>query len=223
MINAPDDGIVLYAAGSPIIVDVEESLACSSVPLFAAVMNREGTSFLLKKEKLVGLAELTPEIKARPFLVPLFTPSNRQKAVIEARQRGFGAAFTLVDPSVRVSLSSRISEGVYVNAGCTLGAAGELAEFVFINRGVSLGHHVRLGKFVSIGPGAVICGQVEIGMGTLVGAGAVVLPEKRIGRNSVIAAGAVVTEDVPDHCMVAGNPARIVKQGIAGHGGGSVL
>lgn len=41
---------------------------------------------------------------------------------------------------------------------------------------------------------------------------AIVLKGVSIGRNSVVAAGAVVSNDVPANCVVAGNPARIVKR-----------
>jgi serine acetyltransferase len=37
-----------------------------------------------------------------------------------------------------------------------------------------------------------------------------------------VAAGAVVSESVGDHCLVAGNPARIVAHDYAGYGGFSV-
>ena len=86
---------------------------------------------------------------------------------------------------------------------------------MFINRGATIGHHARFGAFVSIGPGVTIAGQVTIGKGSLVGAGAVVLPQIQIGENAVVGAGSVVTRDVPDHCVVFGNPARIVKSRIA--------
>jgi acetyltransferase-like isoleucine patch superfamily enzyme len=46
--------------------------------------------------------------------------------------------------------------------------------------------------------------------------GAVVIDHITIGSHSVIGAGAVVTKDVPDHVLVVGVPARIVKEGIAG-------
>ncbi|MCP3821789.1 acyltransferase [Streptomyces sp. A3M-1-3] len=52
---------------------------------------------------------------------------------------------------------------------------------------------------------------VEIGPGCWLGTGAVVLPGARLGRNVVVAAGAVVRGEVPDHAVVAGSPARIVR------------
>ncbi len=45
-----------------------------------------------------------------------------------------------------------------------------------------------------------------------VGANAVILPGVTIGNHCVIAAGAVVTKDVPPHSLVAGVPAKVIKQ-----------
>ncbi|MDB1089406.1 acyltransferase [Streptomyces sp. ACA25] len=53
---------------------------------------------------------------------------------------------------------------------------------------------------------------VEIGPGSWIGTGAVVLPGSRLGRNTVVAAGAVVRGEVPDHAVVAGAPARVVRR-----------
>ena len=53
---------------------------------------------------------------------------------------------------------------------------------------------------------------VSIGAGSWLGAGAIVLPGARIGRNVVVAAGSVVRGEVPDRCVVAGVPARIVRE-----------
>ncbi|MGW7433732.1 acyltransferase [Streptomyces sp. NPDC054861] len=53
---------------------------------------------------------------------------------------------------------------------------------------------------------------VEIGPGCWLGTGAVILPGARIGRNVVVAAGAVVRGEVPDHAVVAGAPARVVRR-----------
>ncbi|GAA2393077.1 acyltransferase [Streptomyces glaucosporus] len=53
---------------------------------------------------------------------------------------------------------------------------------------------------------------VEIGAGSWLGTGAVVLPGARLGRNVVVAAGAVVRGEVPDHAVVAGAPAKVVRR-----------
>ena len=45
-----------------------------------------------------------------------------------------------------------------------------------------------------------------------IGANAVVLPGVTIGNHCVVAAGAVVTRDVPPHSLVAGVPAKVIKQ-----------
>lgn len=45
-----------------------------------------------------------------------------------------------------------------------------------------------------------------------IGANAVILPGVTIGKHSVVAAGAVVTKNVPPHSLVAGVPAKIIKQ-----------
>ncbi|WP_432034994.1 acyltransferase [Streptomyces cucumeris] len=53
---------------------------------------------------------------------------------------------------------------------------------------------------------------VSIGSGSWLGAGAVILPGARLGRNVVVAAGAIVRGEVPDHAVVAGAPARIIRR-----------
>jgi hypothetical protein len=53
--------------------------------------------------------------------------------------------------------------------------------------------------------------RVTIGHDVWIGHGAIVLPGRRIGTGAVVAAGAVVTKDVADYTIVAGNPARPVR------------
>jgi acetyltransferase-like isoleucine patch superfamily enzyme len=59
---------------------------------------------------------------------------------------------------------------------------------------------------------------VRIGSGCWLGANAVILPGAQIGQHVVVAAGAVVRGEVPDRCVVAGVPARIVKRWVEGAG-----
>ena len=91
---------------------------------------------------------------------------------------------------------------------------------------VTIGNHVNLAQGITvtalnhnfskadkrIDEQGVSTGQVVIGDDVWIGANAVVLPNVSIGRHCVIAAGAVVTKDVPDGCVVAGVPAKIIKR-----------
>ena len=54
-------------------------------------------------------------------------------------------------------------------------------------------------------------GPVYIGNKVWIGDKATILPDVTIGDGAVIAANAVVTKDVPAYCVVAGNPAKVVK------------
>jgi acetyltransferase-like isoleucine patch superfamily enzyme len=59
---------------------------------------------------------------------------------------------------------------------------------------------------------------VRIGSGSWLGANVVVLPGAQIGEHVVIAAGAVVRGVIPDRCVVAGVPARIIRRWVDGRG-----
>jgi acetyltransferase-like isoleucine patch superfamily enzyme len=216
------DRVVIYGVGSPIVADAQESLARAGIFVAAAVRNLRCEHWLLDEVTPVELADLTAELLALPFLAPFFTPANRQKVVREAFGVGFRSGFSLIDPSVPHSRSLVHGQGLFVNAGCTLGAASKFGDWVFINRAASIGHHACFGDFVSVGPGAVVGGLVTLGCGSVVGTGAVVLPEIRIGSNSVVGGGSVVTKDVPDNCLIFGVPARVVRTAIAGYGDQSV-
>nr|WP_249420346.1 acyltransferase [Rhabdothermincola salaria] len=54
--------------------------------------------------------------------------------------------------------------------------------------------------------------DVRIGAGSWLGTGVIVLPGAQIGRHVTVAGGAVVRGVVPDHCVVAGAPARVVRR-----------
>jgi acetyltransferase-like isoleucine patch superfamily enzyme len=59
---------------------------------------------------------------------------------------------------------------------------------------------------------------VSIGAGSWLGAGTVILPGAQVGANVVVGAGSVVRGQVPDHCVIAGVPARIVREYVPGEG-----
>lgn len=53
-------------------------------------------------------------------------------------------------------------------------------------------------------------GRVVIGNDVFIGADAIILPGVTIGSNVIVGAATVVTKDIPDNCVVVGNPGRII-------------
>jgi 2,3,4,5-tetrahydropyridine-2,6-dicarboxylate N-acetyltransferase len=103
--------------------------------------------------------------------------------------------------------------GAVVNIGAAIGSG------TMIDMNAVVGARALVGRDCHIGAGAVLAGVLEppsaapvvIEDGVLIGANAVVLEGCRVGRGSVVAAGAVVTGDVDAHVVVAGQPARKLK------------
>ena len=191
--------VTLFGVGSPIIVDVEESCLRAGWTISVGIQNVP--SFVHASDS-VPIRVVTPELRvAGPVVLPLFSPANRRSAWQHAGSLGATEFPALLDPTAILPRRIDIGEGVYINAGCTLGACARLGRFALINRGACLGHHLELGEFASIGPGAVIAGQVTIGDGAMIGAGAVILPGINIGAGCVVGAGVVIDADVPPGAM----------------------
>lgn len=56
--------------------------------------------------------------------------------------------------------------------------------------------------------------KTVIGTHCFIGCGSIIMPNVTVGNHVIVAAGSVVTKDVPDNCIVAGNPAKVIKTDI---------
>ena len=83
---------------------------------------------------------------------------------------------------------------------------------VVISSDTIIGDDVMVRQNTTIGNSTVGGGAPIIGNNVQIGANSVIIGEITIGKNSVIGAGSVVVKNVPDNCVVAGNPAKLLKQ-----------
>jgi tetrahydrodipicolinate N-acetyltransferase len=119
----------------------------------------------------------------------------------------------IIRDQVEIGDQAVIMMGAVINIGAVIGAG------TMIDMGAILGGRATVGKNCHIGAGTVLAGVVEppsaqpviVEDDVLIGANAVVLEGVRIGAGSVVAAGAVVVEDVAPNTVVAGVPARKIK------------
>lgn len=115
---------------------------------------------------------------------------------------------------VEIGKNAVIMMGAMINIGAVVG------EGTMIDMNVVLGGRATVGKNCHIGAGTVLAGVIEppsaqpviVEDDVVIGANAVVLEGVKVGKGSVVAAGAVVIEDVPENTVVAGTPARVIKE-----------
>ncbi|HWM46404.1 MAG TPA: acyltransferase [Xanthobacteraceae bacterium] len=108
-----------------------------------------------------------------------------------------------IHPTATFSLSARLDKTY--PAGVHIGADTYIAFEAAV-----LAHDMTRGLYL----------HTRIGKHCFIGARSVILPGITIGDHSIVGTGAVVTRDVPAHCIVAGNPAKIIREGImTGHWG----
>lgn len=107
-----------------------------------------------------------------------------------------------------------IGEKCFFNIDCFL----DLGASITIGDDVSFGHQVmlitsthRVGTAVHRA-GDLTTAPISIGDGVWLGARCTVLPGVTIGSGAIVAAGAVVTKDVPANQLVAGIPAKAIRQ-----------
>lgn len=138
--------------------------------------------------------------------------------------RLFGAR---IGRNVHIYPSTRI----YLPWNLTVGPQASIGEWALV---YNLGP-VRIGEQATVSHRAHLCAgthdyrdpalpllrqPIEVGRRAWICADAFVGPNVRIGEGAVVGAGSVVVRDVPDWCIVAGNPARILKERVLNCGAG---
>jgi sugar O-acyltransferase (sialic acid O-acetyltransferase NeuD family) len=214
---AIDNGIYFYGVASSYVSDCLETALRSKIKIKGFIHNQDDTKKIVKFKPLYLLHQIDQCDRNLPVVIPLITPEYRKILEVEILNLGFKLFYDLIDPTAIIASTVKWKKGFNVNAGVIIGSNTSIGKQVLINRGVSIGHDVIIEDFVTFGPGSILGGHIRVGEGSFIGINATILPKIKIGANSIIGGGAVVTKDVPSHSVVVGNPAKIIKTGIAGY------
>jgi tetrahydrodipicolinate N-acetyltransferase len=125
-----------------------------------------------------------------------------------------------IEPGAIIRDQVTIGNNAVIMMGASINIGAVIGEGTMIDMNVVVGGRGTIGKNCHIGAGSVIAGVIEppsaqpvvVEDDVLIGANAVILEGIRVGKGAVVAAGAVVIEDVPPYTVVAGTPARVIKQ-----------
>jgi UDP-2-acetamido-3-amino-2,3-dideoxy-glucuronate N-acetyltransferase len=143
-------------------------------------------------------------------------------AIVETERVGDGTrvwAFAHILPGAVVGRDCNICDHVFIENDVVVG------DRVTVKCGVQLWDGVTLEDDVFVGPNATFTNdpfprsrqypehfaRTTVRAGASIGANATLLPGIEIGRGAMVGAGAVVTGDVPPGVVVAGNPARVMR------------
>lgn len=124
-----------------------------------------------------------------------------------------------IEPGVIIRDQVEIGDNAVIMMGAVINIGAVIGEGTMIDMNVVLGGRATVGKKCHIGAGTVLAGVIEppsakpviIEDGVLIGANVVVLEGVTVGKGAVVAAGAVVIDDVAPYTVVAGTPARKIK------------
>jgi acetyltransferase-like isoleucine patch superfamily enzyme len=82
---------------------------------------------------------------------------------------------------------------------------------------------IHIGKATLVTGGAIILSHdytrglnadTRIGNNCFIGVNAIIMPGVTVYDNAIVGSGAVVTKDVPSNCIVAGNPAKVLRENV---------
>lgn len=178
------------------------------------IRNLSKPSICLEPDAVVEIAGILNLNTAYPH-------KSQKNAVLKVDQNGklevHGIFQAYYDTEIWVYPKGKLTLGHgYINAGTQL----RCMERITIGDGCAIGRNVLIMDFdaheitYENGTKNRITAPIEIGKHVWIGAGATILKGVTIGDNAIVGAGSIVTRDVPANTIVAGNPARIIRENI---------
>jgi acetyltransferase-like isoleucine patch superfamily enzyme len=148
------------------------------------------------------------------FLAPLHKVGFMQQNCTRIIKLGISTSrwTTSIDPMAAVADDAEIGLGTYLVSFASISASSKVGSHCALRQGAVVGNDVTVGDFVFVGANVMLCSGSNIASGAHIAPGAQVGNDVTVGRFAVVGLGATVTKDVPDYAVVAGNPARLLRE-----------
>lgn len=124
-----------------------------------------------------------------------------------------------IEPGALIRDRVEIEDQAVIMMGAVINIGAHIGKGTMIDMNAVLGARATVGANCHVGAGSVLAGVLEPPSATpviiednvMIGANCVILEGVRVGEGAVVAAGSVVTKDVPAGSVVAGVPAKVIK------------
>lgn len=143
------------------------------------------------------------------FIIAIGNNEIREKISKKYKELNY---YTAIHPRSIISREVEIGRGTVVMANVVINPNSTIGKHCIINTSSVVEHDNKIGDYVHISPNATLCGGVNIDDNSWVGAGSVVRQQIHIGKDVIVGANSVVVKDIENSCIVAGNPAKKIKE-----------
>ena len=118
---------------------------------------------------------------------------------------------TLMHPTASVSTRSTLGAGTILFQHVSITAGATIGRSVTMLGGCRINHDDVVGDFATFANNVAIAGSVKVGEDAYLGIGSVVIGGAHIGAGSIVGAGSTCVHEVPRGVVVAGSPARVLR------------
>lgn len=144
------------------------------------------------------------------FVVALGEPHDRKLRFEEIRAAGYGFG-KVIAPTARISQSATLGEGFVALDGALVEPLSVVGDGVMVGDYAAVGHGSTIGNYCHVGATSNIGGDNVFGDEVFLGLHCATKQGLTIGSYSVIGMGGIVLNDVPENVVMAGVPAKKIK------------
>lgn len=198
---------------------------CNTIWTFFRIPHPRATSIVVAKDVIINIAKSASiqVLKGRFLIGESDAPTCQRTRKTEITLANNAQLTLLGDVILYEGVGVRVTEGAKLSIG----------DHTYINRSASIDctQEITIGDYCAIsdnvqildsdfhpitynGKTSTMSKPVHIGNHVWIGRSAIILKGVTIGDGAIVGAGSIVTRDVPPGCLVAGNPARVIKENV---------